>query len=172
MTEYRKNLSSGRLRGDTIVEVIICIAVLGVVMAVAYVSTTHSLQVGTDAGNRNRAVGFAQQQIEQIKYYDQTNVLSAKLAGISPGQHFCYDPKLDVIIALGSQQYCTVCTFTNGAVDQYINPGSGSCNPSDQSIYSIYLTYDAANVFSANARWVAPNGSGFGDLSLYYKLPT
>jgi len=150
-----------------------CIAVLGVVMAVAYVSTTHSLQVGTDAGNRNRALGFAQQQIEQIKYLQQNNTLTTQLAAnnVAVNQHFCFDPSTSSFLALGGgNSQCTICTTSNSSVDKYIN--GGSCPANDDSIYSMYMTYDASNIFTAIASWVAPNGSGFDNLTLYYKAPS
>jgi type II secretory pathway pseudopilin PulG len=177
MKSQHKNLKIG-LRGDTIVEVIVCIALLGTVMAVAYTSSTHSLQVGTDAGSRNRGLGFAQQQIEQIKYAEQSGDIAGIQTQANPGDHFCIDP-IDypiskTVVKVSSTNYCTICTKSDGTVDKYIDPTKppGTCPSGDDSIYSIYMSYDGNNVFTVNAQWVAPNGSGFDNLTLYYKLPT
>jgi len=170
------NKISKTIRGDTIIEVILCIAVLGLVMAAAYVSSTHSLDVGTDAGNRNRGLGFAQQQIEQIKYTEQTNDIANIQSQTGVGTHFCIDPTSypisKTVIKVSSTQFCAICTKNDGTVDKYADPSSSPVCPSgEESIYSIYLSYDTQNVFTANAQWTAPNGSGIDTLTLYYKLP-
>jgi type II secretory pathway pseudopilin PulG len=160
--------------GDTIIEVIIGIAVLGTVMSVAFVSTSHSLQVGTDAGNRNKALGYAQQQIEFIKYALSKSTISSYTA--NPGQPFCIDPSSGSIVQIasgGTIRLCTVCTFPNGSVDSYIDPNNGSCPSGDDDIYSVAETFGgpSTNVFTVNADWAASNGSGSAQLVLYYKLP-
>ncbi len=146
-------------------------------MGVAYISSTHSLQEGTDAGNRNRGLGFAQQQLEQIKYAAQTGDITNIQTQAVANTRFCIDPVdypvSKTVIKISSSNYCTICTKSDGTVDKYVDPVSPTgCPSGDDSIYSVYLTYNAQNIFSANAQWVAPNGSGFDNLTLYYKLPS
>jgi type II secretory pathway pseudopilin PulG len=177
MISHNKNYKLSTV-GDTIVEVIICIAVLGVVMAVAYVSTNHSLQLGTDAGNRNRALGFAQQQLEQVKVDEQTGALDAVKSTAPPGSNFCINPADGSVIKVPAEHDCTICTKDNGTVSKYIDESGGaSCDPTDFSLYHIHLSYTdqpaplTGSIFSSNIKWDAPNGIGFGSLVLYYKAP-
>jgi len=54
-------------RGDTIVEVLIAIAVLSLVLGGAFVATNRSLQGTRDAQERINALKLAETQIEQLK---------------------------------------------------------------------------------------------------------
>ncbi|MGA3150697.1 MAG: prepilin-type N-terminal cleavage/methylation domain-containing protein [Candidatus Saccharimonadales bacterium] len=54
-------------RGDTIIEVLISMSILALVLTGAYVSTSRSLQDGTDSSDRQQALALAEQQIEFIK---------------------------------------------------------------------------------------------------------
>lgn len=54
-------------RGDTMVEVLIAIAVVSLVLGGAYVTTNNSLQSARAAQERSIALKLAESQIEQIK---------------------------------------------------------------------------------------------------------
>lgn len=53
--------------GDTIIEVLISMAILALVLVIAFASTSRSLSQGTGASNRQTATSYAEQQIELIK---------------------------------------------------------------------------------------------------------
>lgn len=162
----KKNLASS---GDTIIEVVISIALLSTALAAAYASTGHSLQIGTDAGNRTRAEGYIQQQVEQIKYADQED--SGLLASyqVSPGTPFCIDPSGGYIVA-NDHGFCTICANSSNVVVGFAD-SSGSCG-SNHPTYSIATVYDdSTKVFTSTAKFAASNGSGEGQTVVYYKLP-
>jgi hypothetical protein len=156
------------IRGDTIVEVVIGIALLGTVLAGTYISTSHSLRQGTDSGNRNRAVAFGQQQVEQLAAADKIGAISAYTLQ-HPGEIFCVDKHSSYIY--NSNQPCSVCVTTSGLEDAVI--GSGSCpNADDQKLYQLGVVYDpTSKIFTATMTWQAPNGSGQDSTVVYYKLP-
>ncbi len=80
MKELRKQQT-----GDTIVEVLISMAILALVITGSYVSSTRSLSSGTDASNRQQALALAQQQLELIKS-------NASVSGYTPpAGNFCID---------------------------------------------------------------------------------
>lgn len=54
-------------RGDTIVEVLIAIAVVSLVLAGAFVSSNRSLKATRTAQERGEALKLAESQVEQIK---------------------------------------------------------------------------------------------------------
>src|SRR5262245_14367511 len=60
-------LTTARQRGDTIVEVLIAIAVAGVVLAGAYVTSNRSLAATRAAQERSNALKLAEAQMEKIK---------------------------------------------------------------------------------------------------------
>jgi len=62
-----KIITSKSQAGDTIIEVLIAMAILALVMVGAYVSSSRSLRNGTDAANRQQALALAEQQVEIIK---------------------------------------------------------------------------------------------------------
>src|SRR5438105_7494298 len=77
-------------RGDTIVEVLISIAILAAVLGTAVVTSAHSLQTGTDAGNRHQGLALAQQQIELIK--NAANSTPSQLSNFTINKPFCVKP--------------------------------------------------------------------------------
>jgi type II secretory pathway pseudopilin PulG len=172
-TKLLKRISRS-IGGDTIVEVVLCIAVLGVAMAVAYVSVSHSLQVGTDAGNRDRALGLAQQQMEIIKTSEHNDTaLSAFTA--NPGVPFCIDPATHTRLSAAHDGYCEVCINNSGQPDAsqaYAESSSTGCPTDDRIIYFNSLKYDSSTkVFTSNSHWNASNGSQQDQITFYYKLP-
>ena len=60
-------------RGDTLVEVIIALAVLSVVLFASYTITGRAARVGQAAKERTQGVAFAQQQAEIIQAYAARN---------------------------------------------------------------------------------------------------
>src|SRR3989344_3190782 len=77
-------------RGDTIVEVLIALAVLGLVLAGAYVSSNRSLGDSRDAQERGEALKIIESQAEQIKTMAKSNPNSLFSAATS-SNIFCID---------------------------------------------------------------------------------
>jgi type II secretory pathway pseudopilin PulG len=61
------NKHSSRLRGDTIVEVLMCIAIVGAVIAGAYALASRSLAEGVSASEHSQAIKLAEGQLEALK---------------------------------------------------------------------------------------------------------
>jgi len=157
--------------GDTIIEVILCIAVLGMTMAVAYASASHSLQVATDAGNRDRAVGYMQQQIELIKLAERERNTNMSSYITNPNKPFCINLATGDKIDADSSGACQICADPAHS-DLGITYSSGSCASGTNSVASISIIYnDTTKIFTADAKWDAPNGSGQSQSVAYYKLP-
>lgn len=67
---HRKNY-----RGDTIVEVLISIAIVGAVLTGAYALASHSLQEGISSAERTAATKIIEDQVEGLKFrYRNTNL--------------------------------------------------------------------------------------------------
>ena len=89
-------------RGDTIVEVLIAVAVATAVLAGAYAVTTQDLKTTQDVKDRNQALLLVRQQIELLRDYVATNQTAFPVASSS-----CLTPS-----AAGT----TLCTVKSGTV--------------------------------------------------------
>lgn len=85
MWRVTKNTQSSQ-RGDTIVEVLIAIAVISLVLAGAYATTNRSLLATRAAQERSNALKLVESQLEQIKGMASSN--PDALFGTLPGA-FC-----------------------------------------------------------------------------------
>ena len=98
-------------RGDTIVEVLISIAVVSLVLAAAYVTTNHSLLSTRDAQERGNGLKLVESQLEQLKSLASTN--PDQIFNISPP--FCITPSNTTLSATNA-----ACTITvSGGQPQY-----------------------------------------------------
>lgn len=66
-------------RGDTIVEVMISMAILGLVLSFSYASASRSLKVAQDAQERSYATKLAESQIEMMNAFLSSGGSSAAL---------------------------------------------------------------------------------------------
>ena len=82
-------------RGDTIVEVLISIAVISTVMAGAFITTNHSLQGTRQAQERVNGLKLVESQIELIKAVASTN--SNALYGAGAPTNYCITPASVVV---------------------------------------------------------------------------
>lgn len=123
----------GNIRGDTIVEVLISIAILSVILTGAYVTSNQSLNNIRQAQERIQALGFAQTQIEDLRAQSATAFNSAGNAPFkaSGGPAFCFDSNNTI------QPYsAATCTDSTHIYTAKINP-LGATNPAN-GVYSTY----------------------------------
>lgn len=107
-----------RNSGDTIIEVLIAIAVVGAVLAGAYTSTQRSVNATRMAQEQGEALKLAESQVEQIKIATDTNTLNVTGAG-----NFCINSGVlaaSCVTGTGVV-YTTVVTHTAGSRDFIVN---------------------------------------------------
>jgi prepilin-type N-terminal cleavage/methylation domain-containing protein len=92
-------------RGDTIVEVLIAIAVVSLVLGGAYVTTNKSLQATRGAQEQGNAIKLVESQFEQLKAAAVTN--STSIFGTGTPGSFCIS---NGNVVDSSQAACTVDT--------------------------------------------------------------
>lgn len=82
-------------KGDTLVEVMIAVAVLAFILASSYTLSSYAARLGQSAKERNQAVAYAQQQAEIIQAYaarDWNSLVDMLPASApAPEQHFNSD---------------------------------------------------------------------------------
>lgn len=141
-------------RGDTIIEVLISMAILALVLGVAYTTSSRSLRTGTDAGIRSQALSQAQQQIEILKTISTTK--PTELPNYKIAEPFCINPANRAVIVVADGESCSL---PIGAT------------PENQLPYSVVTKYDdATKTFKVTATWPSSRAGGEpNSTTLYYK---
>jgi prepilin-type N-terminal cleavage/methylation domain-containing protein len=119
----------GNQAGDTIVEVLIAIAVVSLVLVGAYVSTDKNVQSTQDAQERTQAVKYVQTQIEYLR-----------VAGTATNGH-CFVGTTDTTPGLPGSDPCTI--DTNGA----------QATAASQPAYRLRITTGVGGVYTIEASW-------------------
>lgn len=134
-------------RGDTLIEVLFAVTVLGVVVTGAINLSTRAGQIGQSAQERSEAVNLLQQQVELTRS-DVKNAGTAA-ARIRSGAASCLS----------------------------VNPSTGditglsACNNYGGSRYNISLTYDnVKEVYTSVANWEGIGTEGPQEASLIFRV--
>lgn len=126
-------------RGDTIVEVLISIAVISMVLGGAFVTSNKSLQNTRDAGERSNALKLAESQVEQIKY------LSANQPDVLFGTSV-------------PASYCLVSNVAYSSSNAVCKVNSGGSPTTVEPAYSLTVTR-AGNTFTVRTSWQGTSGN-------------
>lgn len=143
-------LNLRRQDGDTIVEVLIAMAVMALVLGGSYATASRALQVGRQAQERTEALKLVEGQVEQIKYLsaDPTkNIFS------TTETNFCIDNSQKQNIA----QFNTF-------------PYRAECFKAN--LYNVGIQYEAAkhDLFTVRATWDRLGGGGQDEVIIRYRL--
>jgi len=151
-------------RGDTIVEVLISIAVVSLVLGGAYVMTSRSLNATRSALERATGLKLAESQLERIKGLAASSPTS--LFGGSAPATFCISAATNQPVAtstLNAAGQPTGTFATACAVDRAGNPTS------IEPIYRISVTRTGYN-FVLTEAWSNVTGKGADQLVLRYRV--
>lgn len=140
-----------RERGDTIVEVLIAIAVISLILGGAYVTTNHSLLATRDAQEHGDALKLVESQLEQLKGV-VANDPNAVFGGGAPGS-FCVTGVTN--IAVSSNPNCIM--------DSSGTPTAG------QPAYKIAITR-SGNTFTVVNTWDSVQGSATARIQMKYRV--
>lgn len=149
---FISNLIRNKQTGDTIVEVVIAIAVIAVVLTGAFIVTNHSLTSVRDSEEHSEALNLLQGQVEQLR--NAVNQSTITPADIANG--FCF-------LSNGSiQEPVTAACVQNTLYKLSIQQcNSSECPPSGLSTVTYLLT----------ASWNSLN-SGLDQVQLTYSAPS
>ena len=147
--------------GDTIVEVMMSIAVVGAVLGAAYVAVNRAAQNNQQAAEHAEALGYAQAQVEQI-----ANVVN----GTTPGTLYSTSTTLHCFNPNGSGVLYDIAGTTLTATSAYpsqCNKGLGAAG-----FFSVGFQYvPATSVFKVSVFWPSATGSGVDQVTLEYQEP-
>lgn len=145
-------------RGDTIIEVMLCVAVVASVLGAAYATTARSVRLGRQAQERNEATEIAKGQADQLKHMSATNqvalntgtracigakaqpdgTLIQSLIQFSPaGGGLGAEPDLNADGSAGFTDYASQCVI--GTVPYYTFFAKDSVDP---RLYRIYVRWN------------------------------
>lgn len=157
-------------RGDTIVEVLLAIAITAAVLAGAYVATNRSLKASQSARERSEAIKIAETQIERLKY------LNVNPPAPGPGAANIYQ----------NGPFCITSTLTTPAYNDTDTTPAGiivAAEPAGCSFsprYYVLITRNSAsNVYQIQVVWInttGVNGSvaegfeGTDQIKMYYRI--
>jgi prepilin-type N-terminal cleavage/methylation domain-containing protein len=150
MMTWRQHLRGQR--GDTIVEVLIAIAVISLVLGGAYVTTNRSLQATRSAQERGNALKLAETQMEQIKGLAATDP-TALFSAPSP---FCIR-KTDSQPVAATDAACRV------------NLSGDQAGSNEQPSFRISILRDV-NDFTLTETWDDVSGRQSNTLQLRYRV--
>lgn len=135
-------------RGDTIVEVLLTMAVLAFVLGASYVTANRSLQRGVDSSIRTQAITQTQQQVEVLKVISASD--PSRLAPYkSDSKPFCINP--------------TTTNFTD------LGPANPTCDAGNG--IRLVTTYSTVTkTFTVKAEWPSQSSSTItNQTSIKYK---
>jgi type II secretory pathway pseudopilin PulG len=137
-------------RGDTVVEVLICIAVIGLLLGGAFVLTNRSLQGTRAAQERLNGIKIVEGQLEQIK-----SLASTDAAGLfSAPTNFCINSSQQIKDA--SDATCTV------------GP-DGNPSPAKEPKFTITASR-TSNTFTVKTVWNRVTGVGQDNVEMKYNV--
>lgn len=133
-----------RQAGDTIVEVIVVLAVLGLAISISYATANRSLQATRQAEENAQATQILQGQIEALRSYATNTSTDPNYIFRSPQ---------------------TFCVATTGNIAE----APAACL---NGIFAIAISYDSANsdTFTARATWDDVTGSGKDTVVMVYRV--
>ena len=154
MLKRIKDLSQ---RGDTIIEVMIVLAVLGLAISICYATANRSLLNTRQAQENSEATELLQEQIEALRTIACGNGVSGCVQ----------DPRLTQ-----PAPYCLIQSGNTYVYNPYTSDPNNSCNKMGSVPYRIQINFTSnPNTFTAKAEWDSIQGSGTDSVSLSYRLP-
>lgn len=150
-------------RGDTIVEVLIVLAILAFALTVAYSTAGRGLSQSRNAQEHSQALGIATSQIELLR------AASAKQVDVFKSQPFCLNGPTPVT---GFPATYTVPTSAKAdTLDNSVYPAS--CQSGDYYTSVVYVpdtTNPSNSYFIVRVRWDGINAIGRQQESINYRL--
>lgn len=142
-----------RQRGDTIIEVLIAMTVIGLVLGSSFAIANRATLTGRAAQERTEALKFAESQLELLKVYAKDGTFNGGLFS-----SFCID---EATTSAGSAAVDSSDTSKCSGVNGQGGPG----------IYSVAITLNSGT-YEVKLSWDEINSSASVDatLSLYYRL--
>jgi Tfp pilus assembly protein PilV len=177
------------LQGDTIVEVLIAIAVAAFAISTSYAISTRSLQRAITARERNESLNIIQNQIADLKIRHSSDLSFSANFGVPSGafsvgtyRHFCLDdnaastgdpnwPRFDNNITsdsqlntlvLGNPGYNAKCQVTSNSSDYFVDIAALITSSSQNA--------NNKTVYRISVRWSEVGSGAISQAGVYYRF--
>ena len=148
-------LRNSGARGDTIVEVLIAIAVVSMVLGGAYATTNRSLQASRSAQEQGVAIKLVESQLEQLK------ALADTPGGLSTApSSFC------VLASGGAPRPVSTAGAGNPCS---LNAQGTTAAATDQPVYRMAITEPTPDNFQIACNWFDVNGKLNDAIQMNYR---
>lgn len=173
-------------RGDTIVEVMIALSILGLAFAISYATANHALLQARNAQEHSQALEYVDGQLELLRQAapnPSTGVFTTNPATGKSVTPFCLTAGASGIDAPNLH---SLFDYPNNLTDLAIGntaaaPYPSSCSPDGNGLYYIYIVYDTdansatgtsidQDVFHVYVHWQGIGNLGIQQEELTYKI--
>ncbi len=147
-------------RGDTIIEVLLAMSVIGLVLGAAFGIANRSVAIGQDAQERTEALKVAESQLEQLRAL--STLTTNPLVALPAGSSFCFRND--------NAQYLE---FPSPLTEDELNDAQNypaECNHGVNGRYSMSVTKSADYLFTIRARWDPLGGGPLKELTTGYRV--
>lgn len=158
-------------KGDTIVEVLVVLAVLGLALSVAYATANRSLLNARQAQENAEATELVQQQIEEVRFWAPSGTTDSALGGI-------YLLSTNVF---SQSDFCVTALSGSNPFTPYTTPAD--CNFPAGGMYNVQVhncdkslsTYctgisNTSDTFVIRAQWPDVIGQGTDSVTQAYRV--
>lgn len=153
-------------KGDTIVEVLMCIAIISAVVGGAYTITNRNVRNTQQAQEHAQALKIAETQLEQLKSY----ISEGKAVPIA-GQNFCMKLSGVTPNQLTDMEPFGAATLTSPLPLSSNSSYPTDCKKNDNGVAQRYMTgiRQESQVYTVYISWDGPTG-GRDQVSLSYRV--
>jgi type II secretory pathway pseudopilin PulG len=153
--------------GDTIIEVMVVLAVLGLALGVSYATANRSLLAARGAQENSEATQLVQSQVEYLRAYARVASSDTAHYIFTPNNIFCFDTSGNIVAGF---------TGTNTDTPPANYPSSGACLQGTR--YYLSIKYggaagspaDPTDTFTVRAVWADVQGQGNDSVTIVYRI--
>ena len=145
-------------RGDTIIEVLLAMSVLGMVLGTSFGIVNRSLATGRDAQERSEATKLAESQVEKLK--TASSDPARGYFAVDQSRIYC------VTDSLGRVEFTQTADRIKQDADIATYPDECMQGPANRYKISVVRT---GNVFTVRARWTLIGRTQLNEVKLVYR---
>jgi prepilin-type N-terminal cleavage/methylation domain-containing protein len=155
---YIKSRLKQNNRGDTIIEVLIVLAILGMALGITYATASRSLLSTSGAQENSQATAYLKSQAETLRYL--APVQSGSQDIFTPSGAFCIDPDPSSLVTVPVTTPLNLTSYPAECIQGFYHVSIIRSAPDGNNASDFILT----------ARWDDIHGDGTDSVTLTYRL--